>query len=124
MFKANIMKLLLLIISVLILNLRLLAQNYQVVHAENAYKYKGKEITVEGKLCSYGNSSYGQFAWFYLGPDTAHRQLKVIVQGNIYLNGNKISISNYIGKIVLIKGIVKDDKEIYLNATDTLMLKH
>ncbi len=118
------MKLLILFLLVLMLNQKLSAQNYQIVKAGNAHRYIGKEVIVKGKLCCFGNSSYAQVAWFYLGPDTANKQLKVVIQGNTYLNSGKIWIGNYKGKEVQIKGIVKGDKEIYLDATDTLKLKH
>jgi hypothetical protein len=116
------MKIFILWLSLLSLNLKLSTQSCQIIKAKNARKYINKEVIVIGKLCSYGNSSYLQYAWFNLGPDSAHIQLKVLIQGKSYYNG-KIHISYYVGKEISIKGIVKSDTEIYLDATDTLKLK-
>ena len=124
MFNSLKMRLLFLLLSIVMLNQKLLAQDYKIIKAADARKYIGKEIVVKGQLCSFGNSSYAQFAWFYLGSDTAQKQLMVVIQGNTYLRGSKIWIGSYKGKEVQIKGIVKGDKEIYLDATDTLILKH
>jgi hypothetical protein len=118
------MRILLILISIVMLNQNLLAQDSKIIKAADARKYIGKEIIVKGQLCDFGNSSYAQFAWFYLGSDTAHKQLMVLIQGDTYQKDSKVWIGSYIGKEVQIKGIVKGDKEVYLDATDTLMLKH
>ena len=106
-----------------------LSQHYKVVLPKNAHKYIGREIIVKGTLCSFGNSSYGQFAWYYLGADTSHVQIKIIFQGEIYnrmtnsISDGKKTLKDYIGKIVQIRGIVKGGKETYIEATDGLTLK-
>jgi hypothetical protein len=116
------MKISLLSLQLLLLSMNLSTQSCPTIKARNAHQYIGKEVIVEGRLCSYGNSSYLQFASLYLGPDTSHKQLEVLIQGGNYYKG-KIWIGNYVGKEVRIRGIVKKDKGVYLDATDTLKLK-
>lgn len=71
------MKHLISFLFVIILSKSLIAQTC-TISAKDAKRHVGKEVIVRGKLIEFGNSSYGQFAWFYLGPDTAHKQLKVL----------------------------------------------
>lgn len=117
------MKHLISFLFVIILSKSLIAQTC-TISAKDAKRHVGKEVIVRGKLIEFGNSSYGQFAWFYLGPDTAHKQLKVLLQGNFYTNyPGKIPIQNYKGKEILIKGMISgNQKDIYLNASDTINL--
>lgn len=97
-------------------------QSCPLIKARNAKKYVGKEVIVYGKFIKGGNSSYAQSAWFYLGSDTAHKDLKVIVQGKVYAAGQSKPILAYNNQTVAIKGIVKGEKEVYLDATDTLKI--
>jgi len=95
-------------------------QSCPLIKAKNAKKYNGKEVIVYGKFIKGGNSSYAQSAWFYLGSDTGHKDLKVIIQGKLYAAGQSKPIVDYSMQMVEIKGIVKGEKEVYLDATDTL----
>jgi hypothetical protein len=115
-------KILTLLIALIIGNHFLPTQSYPLIKARNAKKYIGKEVIVYGKFIKGGNSSYAQSAWFYLGSDTGHKDLKVIIQGKLYAAGQGRSILDYNMQIVEIKGIVKGEKELYLDATDTLKI--
>ena len=117
------MKLPLIFITALTLALHISAQECPIIKAKSAKHFIGKEVIVTGKFIRGGNSSYAQFAWFYLGRDTAHKQIKVLIQGKQYSVRNTRPITDYDGKEVAIRGFVKENKEIYLEATDTLKLK-
>jgi hypothetical protein len=116
------MKILILWLSLLMYCSGFSAQHYPIIKAKNAKKFINKEVIVVGRLCGFSNSSYVQTGWLYLGPDTAHKQLEVVIQGENYGKG-KGWIGNYIGKEIQIRGIVRKNNSIYLEATDTLKLK-
>ncbi|HEY4327933.1 MAG TPA: hypothetical protein VGN20_28375 [Mucilaginibacter sp.] len=104
------------------LTLQTYNQKLPIIKARSASHYIGKEVIVYGKFITGGNSSYAQFAWFYLGSDTSHKQLKVIIRGNQYASNAQNSIVTCNAQNVEIKGIIKGGKEIYLDATDTIRL--
>ncbi len=106
------------LLAVAIINLK----KCPVINAGQAKRYVGKEVILRDRMIRSGNSSYAQSAWFEVGKDTSHT-LMVFIQGNLYQNQTaKTSIKNYIGKIIEVKGIVQNDKSVYLNATDTIKL--
>ncbi len=100
------------------------AQLHQAIPAKKAYQHIGQNIVVKGKMVSAGNSSYAQYSWFFIGADSAHKQLEVRIQGKLYTEyPGKIAFRDCLGKMIEIKGtVVGENKNILLLASDTIKL--
>ena len=115
------MKILMNVVIFLVYLMTAFAQT-SIVNAHDVKNYIGKEITVCGTLYSVTNSSYAQTAFYYLGSDSSHKELSVVVQGKLYTSGT-VWVRKYIGKKILIKGIVHDHNGVYLEATESLRVQ-
>src|ERR1700761_5371184 len=119
------------LISLFVMLMAFSASAQKVVTAKEAHRHFGKQVTVEAKLCGWLNSPRSQSAWLYLGPDTLHKQMQVVIEGALYPKFNFNStgegpqwIGSYVNKTVQITGIVKGNRdEVYLEATGMPVLK-
>ena len=105
------------ILAVLLTLLAYKISAQKVIKAKNAYRFIGKEVTVKDRYRLSFNSSYVQAACFKLGPDSAHVQLTVYIQGELYSQG-RYGVTDTNGTIQF-TGIIYKGKDglLYMNTT-------